>query len=83
MHFGHVDIFRGDAGLLVGLLCGEMRDDLVRLIDVACAARLHHARQYTHRAAGGPVQAFQTVAVGKLLKKDVRAKFWGEQWRAI
>jgi hypothetical protein len=77
MHFGHVDIFRGDAGLLVGLLCGEMRDDLVRLIDVACAARLHHARQYTHRAAGGPVQAFQTVAVGKLLKKDVRAKFWG------
>lgn len=22
-------------------------------------------------------------AVGKLLKKDVRAKFWGEQWRAV
>jgi acyl-CoA synthetase (AMP-forming)/AMP-acid ligase II len=22
-------------------------------------------------------------AVGKLLKKDVRAKFWGDQWRAV
>ena len=22
-------------------------------------------------------------AVGKLLKKDVRAKYWGDQWRAV
>jgi hypothetical protein len=49
----------------------------VRLIDVACAARLHHARQYTHRAAGDTVQTFQTFAVGKLLQKEVRAKFLG------
>ena len=22
-------------------------------------------------------------AVGKLLKKDVRAKYWGDQWRSV
>src|SRR5947207_7820003 len=38
MHLGHVDIFRGDAGLLEGLLRSKMRDDLVRLIDVTLAA---------------------------------------------
>src|SRR5450755_846092 len=65
MHLRHVDIARGDAGLLEGLPRGKMRNDLVRLINAARAAGLHHTCQYTYCPAGGAVQALQAVTVAE------------------